>query len=1332
MTSQPSKTRAGKWNFWIDRGGTFTDVVARTPAGDILARKVLSENPGVYDDAALEGIRQFLGVASDASIPAHSIETVKMGTTVATNALLERKGERTLLVITQGLKDQLEIGYQARPDIFAKEIIKPEMLYTRVIEAAERVRSNGVVEMHLDEAALERDLHAALAGDIKSVAFAFMHSYAYPAHEKRAAEIARKLGFTYVAASHEVSPLIKIVGRGDTTVADAYLSPILRRYVDKVAGALSAPGGRLPAGESPGANVKVMFMASSGGLTSADLFLGRDAILSGPAGGIVGMAETAKLAGFGKVIGFDMGGTSTDVSHFAGDYERSFETEVAGVRMRVPMMRIHTVAAGGGSILFYDGNRFRAGPESAGSNPGPKCYRRGGPLTVADANVMVGKLQASLFPKIFGPNRDQPLDEVAVRAAFEEMASRINADTGEKRSPEQVADGFIRIAVENMANAIKKISVQQGYDVTEYALQCFGSAGGQHACLIADTLGMETVLLHPLSGLLSAYGMGLANIRASREESIETLLDEATLARIKTLGTELSKVVLDQILQQGVESEQATVTTRVHVRYDGTDNALPVELGTIKNMRTVFEAEHRRRYGFVSPEKHVFAATIEIEAQGGGASILEPDLPIDGNGIPASRTTTRFFSGNAWHDAPVHFRDALKPGHKIVGPALVIEPHQTVSIEPGWNLEVTPKNHLVLRRVVARSVERLGAKADPMLLEVFNNLFMSIAEQMGEALRNTAQSVNIKERLDFSCAVFDSTGALVANAPHMPVHLGSMDKSVETIIAMNKGTMKPGDVYMLNAPYNGGTHLPDITVVTPVFAPSLMAPGDSPAGSRPPGAGRLSQAAGSATAESTWTSKDPAAGDGAPRQPFSSPLEGEEDAARIFHLQENSNLPHQAGGMAATANAGQATPHPGPPPQGEREGTHQQGAGAHPAILFYVASRGHHEDIGGLTPGSMTPKATHIDEEGVYIDNFKLVDQGRFLEAETHAMLSGARYPARRPDKNIADLKAHVAANARGMAELDKMVHHFGLDVVRAYMNHVQDNAEESVRRLLSRLKDGHFRVEMDQGTHVEVRITVDQKNRSAVVDFTGTSPSPANNFNAPAPITRAATLYVFRIMCDEHIPMNAGCLKPITLNIPAGSMLAPVYPAAVVAGNVETSQIVTNCLLAALGAMGPSQGTMNNLTFGNDRVQYYETICSGSPAGYFSDGRGFNGTSGVHVHMTNTRLTDPEILELRYPVLLETFGIRRGSGGVGKWRAGDGTYRRIRFLERMDCAILSGYRRVRPFGLDGGAPGQCGRNAVRRLSGVEEELQGCDQTILEIGEAIIIETPTGGGVGHA
>ncbi len=1363
MTAQATPANGAKWNFWIDRGGTFTDVVARTPDGRILAKKVLSENPGVYDDAALEGIRQFLEVASDAPIPAQHIESVKMGTTVATNALLERKGEKTLLVITQGLKDQIEIGYQARPDIFAKEIIKPQMLYSRVIEAAERVRADGTIELALDEDRLARDLKAALADGINSVAFAFMHAYAFPAHEKAAAALANKIGFAYVAASHQVSPLIKIVGRGDTTIADAYLSPILRRYVDKVAGALAAlplspspygeraeagppwpaegegrplartnPTSSRPAdfsnseqaaaphpnplpvpatgrtGRGDDSAPRVMFMASSGGLTSADLFLGRDAILSGPAGGIVGMAETAKLAGFDKVIGFDMGGTSTDVSHFAGDYERSFETEVAGVRMRVPMMRIHTVAAGGGSILFYDGSRFRAGPESAGSNPGPKCYRRGGPLTVADANVMVGKLKADFFPKIFGPGRDQPLDEAAVREAFIEMTSRVAADTGEARTPEQVADGFIRIAVENMANAIKKISVQQGYDVTEYALQCFGSAGGQHACLIADTLGMETVLLHPLSGLLSAYGMGLANIRASREESIEAALDEATLARIDGLSGKLTTAAIEQVAAQGVTAGDIATETRVHVRYDGTDNALPVSLDSIDAMRTAFEADHLRRYGFVSPEKRVFAATIEVEAQGGGAHILEPDLPLTGSGAPDAKTTTRFFSGNAWHDAPVYFRDALKPGHKITGPALVIEPHQTVSIEPGWNLEVTKKNHLVLRRVVARAKERLGAKADPMLLEVFNNLFMSIAEQMGEALRNTAQSVNIKERLDFSCAVFDSTGALVANAPHMPVHLGSMDRSVETIIELNRGRMQPGDVYMLNAPYNGGTHLPDITVITPVFAP-LVAPGDSPPGSRPPGA---------AASQAALPLSPSPYGERAEAGPLR-PAEGE---GRLL-ARTQSTIRHST---AVASSEQAAAPHPNPlPAKGRGEGTS-------PEILFYVASRGHHEDIGGLTPGSMTPKATHIDEEGVYIDNFKLVDRGRFLEAETHALLSGAKYPARRPDKNIADLKAHVAANAKGMTELDKMVRHFGLDVVKAYMGHVQDNAEESVRRLLSNLKDGEFRVEMDQGTHVAVTITVDRKNRSAVVDFAGTSPSPGNNFNAPAPVTRAATLYVFRLMCEQPIPMNAGCMKPITLKIPQGSLLAPVYPAAVVAGNVETSQIVTNCLLGALGAMGPSQGTMNNLTFGNASLQYYETICSGSPAGYFRDGRGFNGTSGVHVHMTNTRLTDPEILELRYPVVLETFGIRRGSGGKGKWCAGDGTYRRIRFLERMDCAILSGYRRVRPYGLDGGEPGQCGRNAVRRLSGVEEVLQGCDQTIIDAGEAIIIETPTGGGVGKA
>jgi len=1311
IETQPAKrantvagTSEGKWHFWIDRGGTFTDVVARTPEGRLVVRKVLSDNPGAYDDAGLEGIRLCLGLSPGAPLAAERIASVKMGTTVATNALLERKGERTLLVITRGLKDQLEIGYQARPDIFAKRIVKPEMLYARVVEADERVRADGSIEQPLDAALLQKDLEAAVADGIASIAIVLMHAYAHPKHERQAAELARQAGFTQISVSHEVSPLIKIVGRGDTTVADAYLSPILRRHVEKMAQALTtrSTGSPPPCGEGLGvggtpnsdvlespppcpsptrgegtpaaseepASPRIMFMASSGGLKSAELFQGRDAILSGPAGGVVGMAETARLAGFPKVIGFDMGGTSTDVSHFAGEYERSFETEVAGVRMRVPMLRVHTVAAGGGSILFYDGTRFRVGPQSAGADPGPRCYRRGGPLTVTDANVMVGKLRAATFPRIFGAGGDQPLDEDAVRTAFAELAAEI----GDGRAPEEAADGFIRVAVENMANAIKKISVQRGYDVTEYALNCFGSAGGQHACLIADTLGMETVLIHPLSGLLSAYGIGLAPIRASREQSVEASLSAEALAGLDDLRIRLSDTTRAEVAAQGVELSDIAVSAWAHLRYEGTDTALAVALGEAAPMRAAFEALHRQRFGFVSPEKRVVIAALEVEAAGGDAATAAAGVPSpiapearlrhdvgegqgggdktrsplripptpnpspQGGGEPvAAVERIRFYSARAWHDAPVITRDELRIGQRLTGPALVIEPHQTVVVEPGWSLEVTQRNDLLLRRTTPRKRERLGETADPVLLEVFNNLFMSIAEQMGEALRNTAQSVNIKERLDFSCAVFDTKGELVANAPHMPVHLGSMDRSVETVIRANAGKMLPGDVYMLNAPYNGGTHLPDITVITPVFAEGV----------RP--------------------------------------------------LASNLGESHERG----------------------REGSD-------PSILFYVASRGHHEDIGGLTPGSMTPRATTIEEEGVYIDNFKLVDSGRFLEAETHALLSGAKFPARMPGKNIADLKAHVAANAKGVAELERMVAHFGLDVVKAYMGHVQDNAEESVRRLLSRLEDGAFRVEMDQGSWVDVRITVDHASRRARVDFSGTSMEQKNNFNAPEPVTRAATLYVFRVMVDEPIPMNAGCLKPIDVVIPERSMLKPAYPAAVVAGNVETSQIVTNCLFAAMKALGPSQGTMNNLTFGNAKYQYYETICSGSPAG-----PGFDGTAAVHVHMTNTRLTDPEILELRYPVLLEEFSIRRGSGGKGKWSAGDGTLRRIRFLERMDCAILSSFRNVRPYGLVGGGPGECGENWVRRNDGRMERLEGCDQTVLDAGEAIVIKTPTGGGFGR-
>ena len=1199
----------GTWEFWIDRGGTFTDIVGRKPDGTLVAHKLLSENPEAYRDAAVQGIRDLLGLSRGAPIPQGLVSAVKMGTTVATNALLERKGDRTLFVTTRGFRDALRIGYQARPDIFAKKIVLPDMLYDSVLEVDERVRADGTVEAAPDLATVRTALEAARAQGIVAVAIAFMHGYRYPEHERQVAELARELGFPQVSVSHEVSPLIKLVGRGDTTVADAYLSPILRRYVAQVADELSA--GHDGAAET----IRLMFMMSSGGLTAADLFQGKDALLSGPAGGVVGASETGRIAGLERIIGFDMGGTSTDVCHFDGELERAFDTEVAGVRIRAPMMRIHTVAAGGGSILHYDGARFRVGPDSAGANPGPACYRRGGPLAVTDANVMLGKLIPDFFPKIFGPGQDRPLDADAVREKFAALAGTI----GDGRAPEAVADGFITIAVENMANAIKKISVERGYDVTRYALSCFGGAGGQHACLVADALGMKSVHIHPFSGLLSAYGMGLAAIRAHRTRAVGERLETGAIAGLEALRAALAAETATEVAGQGVPAGEIDTEAKAHLRYEGTDTAIPVRLADLPAMMDEFEARHRSQFGFVSPEKQVVVEALEVQAFGGGAGITEPDHPL-ASGAPEACRTARFFSRGTWHDAPVVLRAAFKPGMVLDGPAIVIEPNQTVVVEDGWRAEMTVKDHLLLTR--SREMQRAGAvgtHADPVMLEVFNNLFMSIAEQMGVTLQNTAYSVNIKERLDFSCAVFNAEGHLVANAPHMPVHLGSMDKSVETVIRENAGAIRPGDVFALNAPYNGGTHLPDITVVTPVF---------------------------------------------------------------------------------------------------DDEGKD---------LLFWVASRGHHADVGGVAPGSMSPRATSIDEEGVYIDNFKLVDQGRFREQELNDLLLGARYPARNPVQNVADLKAQIAANEKGVRELKKMIALFGLDVVTAYMGHVQDNAAESVRRVLDRLEDCDFTYEMDQGTVIKVKISVDKAARTATVDFTGTSPQQPTNFNAPEPVTRAAVLYVFRVMVDDMIPMNAGCLRPIEIVVPKGSMLSPVYPAAVVAGNVETSQAVTNCLFGALKAMAASQGTMNNLTFGNDQVQYYETICSGSPAG-----PGFEGTDAVHVHMTNSRLTDPEILETRFPVLLEEFHIRAGSGGKGRWSAGGGTYRRIRFLEQMDCALLSSHRRVRPFGIEGGEPGQLGEAYVRRNDGSHEQLEGCAQTVLEPGEAVIVITPTGGGYGKA
>ncbi len=1233
----------GKWQFFIDRGGTFTDIVARAPDGRLLTHKLLSEDPGAYADAAIAGIADLLGVPRGKPLPVASIHSVKMGTTVATNALLERKGDPVLLIVSEGFRDALEIGYQARPKIFARRIEKPAMLYAKVVEVPERVRADGTVETPLDAGALIAALREARAEGIASVAIVFMHSYAYPEHEAAAAEAARLAGFMQISASHEVSPLVKFVGRGDTAVVDAYLSPLLRRYVDRVAAALAPP---LPAGErsarprAPGegfqsqavnpltpalspqgrgglrharseGNPRLLFMQSSGGLTSAHLFRGKDAILSGPAGGVVGAVETAALAGSAKIIGFDMGGTSTDVCHYDGIYERSFESVVAGVRVRAPMMLIHTVAAGGGSIIHYDAARFRVGPDSAGADPGPLSYRRGGPLTVTDANVMTGKLIPDFFPSIFGPGHDQPLDRDAVRKRFKALARKL----GDGKTPEEVAEGCIRIAVENMANAIKTVSVQRGYDVTEYVLNAFGGAGGQHACLVADALGITSVLIHPLSGVLSAYGIGLASISAMRSKAVLVPLDEVGLATLASIRAPLDDEVRQELVRQGVAERVITVTAWAHLRYAGTDSAIPIPVASLAGMRALFEIAHRKRYGFTSPGKEIEIEAVEVTAEGGGEHAKEAELKMS-DAPPDVEALSAFFTHGAWHEAPVILRRNFKPGMSIVGPALIIEDHQTVVVEPGWQAGATAKNHLLLARIAKRPEARAGKHADPVLLEVFNNLFVSVAEQMGYALQNTARSVNIKERLDFSCAIFDARGRLVANAPHIPVHLGSMDRSVETVLR-EAPSLKPGDVWMLNAPYNGGTHLPDITVITPVFA--------------------------------------------------------------------------------------------------------ERG----PDLLFFVAARGHHADIGGLTPGSMSPKAVSIEQEGIYIDPFKLVEAGRFREDAVRKLLTDAPYPARNPAQNIADLKAQTAANEKGVAELHAIVRHYGLATVRAYMDHVQDNAADAVAKVIAKLRNGRFEVETDQGSVIKVALKIDRKKKTAIVDFTGTSAQAPDMFNAPEPITRACVLYVFRTLVDDDIPLNAGCLRRIKIVVPKDSMLRPRFPAAVAGGNVETSQTVVNCLYGALGVLGSAQGTMNNLTFGNERFQYYETICSGAPAG-----EGFDGAAAVQTHMTNSRLTDPEVLELRYPVVLERFAIQRGSGGKGKWRAGDGTLRVIRFLERMECAILSGFRKVRPFGSQGGEDGQLGENWVRRKDGRIERLQGSDQTVLDYGEAIMIKTPTGGGFG--
>jgi 5-oxoprolinase (ATP-hydrolysing) len=1258
---------SGRWEFWIDRGGTFTDIVARAPDGQLIAHKLLSDNPRAYRDAAVAGIRQLLGLAPGEPVPADRIGAVRLGTTVATNALLERKGAPTVLVITRGFGDALRIAYQNRPRIFDRQIILPEMLYSRVIEVDERISAHGEVMVALDEASVAEGLKAAYEDGLRSVAVVCLHGYRYPAHEARIGAVARDIGFTQVSESHRASPLMKLVSRGDTTVVDAYLSPVLHRYVSEVASELTG--------------VRLLFMQSNGGLTDAASFRGKDAILSGPAGGIVGMARTAATAGFGKVIGFDMGGTSTDVSHYAGEFEREYETQVAGVRMRAPMLSIHTVAAGGGSILHFDGSRYRVGPDSAGADPGPACYRRGGPLTVTDANVLLGRIQPDYFPCVFGAEGTAPLDPDITRSEFTRLAGRIAEATGDTRGPEQVAAGFIEIAVANMASAIKKISVQRGYDVTEYVLNVFGGAGGQHACAVADALGMTSVLIHPLAGVLSAYGIGLADLIAMREQAVEAPLSQALLDRLPQVLEPLEADAIAELTAEGADLAAIRLVRRAHLRYDGTDTAVQVTVGELPDMIAAFEEAYTRRFSFLMRDKPIVAEAVSVEAVSGAAQSSHDQVSAYDKVSRSDTTgrseihTVRMFTDGAWREVSILSRAGLVPGRAVDGPAILAEDLATTVIEPGWRAVVSEAGDLLLSRTKARDARTdTPAAADPVLLEVFNNLFMSVAEQMGVRLQATAHSVNIKERLDFSCAVFDAEGGLIANAPHMPVHLGSMGESIKMVIARNSARgIRPGDVYALNDPYHGGTHLPDVTVVTPVFPPNATAP--------PPNA-----------------TAPPPKGTRGTRTP-------------------------SGGGSCATGRQGA----PGAQAPGAQDAPGTQAPGAQDGRpLFYVASRGHHAEIGGVSPGSMPAGSTRIEEEGVLIDNWLLVENGRLREAETIHLLTKAEFPSRAPVTNIADLRAQIAANEKGIQELRRMVDHFGLATVNAYMGHVQQNAAEAVRRAIAALRDGHFRYELDSGARISVAVTVDHENRTAHIDFTGTSPQLSGNFNAPSSVAMAAVLYVFRTLVDDDIPLNSGCMHPLTVTIPKGSMLAPEYPAAVAAGNVETSQAVTGALYAALGVLAEGSGTMNNVTFGNDRYQYYETVASGSGAG-----DGFDGTDVVQTKMTNSRLTDPEVLEWRYPVVLESYRIRQNSGGDGRWRGGNGGVRRIRFGEPMTISTLTGHRRVPAFGLDGGGPGALGRHWIEHQDGSVTPLQGCDTAQLQPGDVFVIETPGGGGFGR-
>ena len=1199
-----------KWQFWIDRGGTFTDIIGRSPKGDISTHKLLSENSTQYKDAAIQGIRDLLCLKDEEDIPIDQIDSIKMGTTVATNALLERKGENTLLAISSGFADILRIGYQQRPKLFSLDIKLPDMLYSNIVEIEERIDINGKIIKKLDPIKTKKLLKDAFDQGFKSIAIVFMHGYRHQSHEKQVSTIAKKIGFEQISVSHRVSPLMKIIPRGDTTVVDAYLSPILRRYVNQVKSAL---------GPAQKGFEKLMFMQSNGGLTDANYFQGKDAILSGPAGGVVGMVKTGEKVGLDKLIGFDMGGTSTDVCHFNGEYERTLETKVAGVILRSPMMLINTVAAGGGSILHFDGSRYRVGPDSAGAYPGPACYRNGGPLTVTDCNVMLGKLNPEFFPKIFGPNANQNLDLSLVKKKFTALAKEISLETMKTVTPSAVAEGFLSIAVESMANAIKKISVQRGYDVSNYALSCFGGAGGQHACLVADRLGIKKIHLHPYAGVLSAYGIGLAESRTINDLAVELPLEKGVINHLSKSFTKLHFDGKEDLVSQNLNENLFQYTDRVYLRYQDSDTSLAVKFENVEGMKLCFENTHRARFGFISPEKLVIIESIQAEVSCQSEQ-FESNKIIPNKIKTKLLTTQDVFINGKLEETIFYNRNEIKPNEKLSGPAVIIEPTSTIIVEPGWEATLKESNDLILTRTQKiKRASAIGTSVDPIMLEIFNNLFMNVAEQMGMVLENTASSVNIKERLDFSCALFSPTGNLVANAPHVPVHLGSMSECIKTIIRENSAAMNPGDAFLINAPYNGGTHLPDITLIKPVFDDN------------------------------------------------------------------NEN------------------------------------------VIFYVATRGHHADIGGTVPGSAPANSTHVKEEGVLIDNFTIVSKGVFLENEIYNLLSLDELPARNIKQNIADLKAQVAAAEKGSQELIKVIKHYGLEVVHAYMGHVQDNAEESVRRVLDVLSDSSFTYKMDDGHQVVVSISVDKVNRTATIDFTGTSNQHPGNYNAPSSICYAAVLYVFRCLVDDEIPLNDGCLKPLNLIIPKRSMINPQYPAAVFSGNVETSQYIVDTLLGALGEFAASQGTMNNFIWGNDKVQNYETICGGSGASINQPG-----CSAVHTHMTNSKLTDPEVLEWRFPVQLESFSIRKNSGGKGLNMGGDGVDRRMRFLEPMTVNLIAGHRKIPPYGLSGGESGALGENYVIHSDESVTRLGTKGQVEVGENDLFILKTPGGGGFGKA